>query len=67
MDAGHTDRRNRRREGSCRPFEVVPEEGEVGVGEERRVLLAGLHELPELAGLGGIHRLPPPLPLLLAR
>jgi len=66
-DEMHTDPRNRRRELLTRPLEVIPEEGEVGVGEERRVLLARLHELPELAGLGGIHRLPPPLPLLLAR
>jgi hypothetical protein len=39
------------------PLEVIPEEGEAGVGEERRVLLARLDEVAKLAELGGIHGL----------
>jgi hypothetical protein len=39
------------------PLEVIPEEGEVGVGEERRILLARLDEVAKLAELGGIHGL----------
>lgn len=38
-------------------MQVIPEEGEVGIGEEGRVLLARLHELLKLADLGGIHGL----------
>lgn len=39
------------------PLEVVPEEGEAGVGEKRRIFLARLHEVAKLAELGGIHGL----------
>lgn len=38
-------------------MEVIPEEGEVGIGEEGRVLLARLDEVLKLADLGGIHGL----------
>lgn len=46
-------------------LEVVAEEGEVGVGEEGGVLLAGLHESAELANARSIHgvRSSSPLPL----
>ena len=39
-------------------MEVVPEKGEVGVGDEgSRVLLPRFHELAKIADLGGVHGL----------
>ena len=40
------------------PLEVIPEEGEAGVGEERRVLLARLDEVAELGGIHGLGSVP---------